>query len=235
MSILLSFSIAKANWPDSACAEQPSQTEMCSAFCTWKDCAYDHWCSCGSCLPMSYCMTACTFITCSSNSCCNCGYCYSTSSATNYSQANETNITSSIFPGNYSSSCGESCNITNAFCFQDQCYGSEMCEGKCDDVQDCDTCFCGVCLHDDDDVETDKSVTNTMGYQPADSQNNPDPFLACLVLAAVALIGVTGLLIVRIYKPKYRQFGSSIDQTAVCVEPKKIEVQTQVEKLDVFF
>jgi len=177
-------------------------------------------------------MTACTFITCSSSNCCNCGYCYSTSSVTNASQAPETNLTSLMYPGNYSSDCGESCNITNAFCFQDQCYGSEKCEGKCDDVQDCDTCFCGVCLDDYIDVETDQRVMSTMGYQPADSQKISDPFLACLVLAAVALIGVIGLLVVRIYKPKYKQFGSSIDQT---VERKEREVQMQVEKLDLFY
>jgi len=234
MSMLLLFSIAKANWPDSACAGQPSQTEMCMAFCQWKDCAYDHWCSCGSCLPMSYCMTACTFITCSSSNCCNCGYCYSTSSVTNASQANETNVTSSMFSGSYWSDCGESCNITNAFCFQDQCYASEKCDGKCHDVQDCDTCFCGVCL-DHDDVETDQTVTNTMYYRPADSQKHPDTFLACLVLTAVALIGVIGLLVVRIYKPKYKQIGSSIEQTAVCVKPREIDVQTREEKLDMFF
>jgi len=74
-----------------------------------------------------------------------------------------------------------------------------------------------------------------MYYRPADSQKHPDTFLACLVIAAVALIGVIGVLVVRIYKPKYKQFGSSIEQTAVCVEPKEIEVQTREEKLDVFF
>lgn len=234
MSVLLFFSIVSANWPDSACAEQPSQSDMCLAFCSWKDCGYDHWCSCGSCLPMSYCMTACTFITCSSGNCCSCGYCYSTSS-TNVSLANESVTTSPMFSGNYSAGCGKSCNISNGFCYQDQCYVSNECEGKCDNVQDCDTCFCGVCLDDDDDVDNGETVLHAIGYQAVDSPKKPDTFLACLVLAAVALIGVIGLLVIRFHKPSYKQFGSSMDQTAVCVETNEIEVQTQDEKSDIFF
>jgi len=172
-------------------------------------------------------MTACTFITCSSNNCCDCGYC-----SWNAAPADETNLSADMLLGNYSSDCGEDCDTTNGFCFQDQCYESEDCEGKCDDIQDCDTCFCGSCLDNVDHVDTNKSFMNTNGYQAADLPKKPNTLLACIVLAAVALIGVIGLLVVRNYKPRYRkQLGSSMEKTSVCV----VEVGTNVQTSDIFF
>jgi len=249
MLMLHLFSLAEANWPDSACAEKPTQTDSCLAVCSWKDCPYDHWCSCGSCLPMSYCMTACTFVTCNSGSCCNCGYCSSTSyvaaasqateTDTTAQQATETDTTTLMSSGSNPWNCGEDCDSTNSFCFQDECYaidGNDGCDGECDDVQDCDTCFCGFCVDGDNDYGTKETSTETLGSQVADSPKKPDTFLACLIVAAVILIGVIGLLVVRfLNKPGYKQFESSIPKTTVRVMTTETEFGTKRKKSDVYF
>jgi len=183
-------------------------------------------------------MTACQYVTCSSGNCCTCGQCYISSSVTAVSQANETNTTAQLSSASYPSPwhCEKGCDKPNSFCFRDECYSLGGCDGECDNVQDCDTCFCGQCLDNDDQYVTDGTLKNSIGSQAADSPKRPDTFLACLALAAVVLIGVTGLLVIRILnRSKYKKFDSSTKYKATCVETTEMEVETKAKNSEVFF
>jgi len=228
MSVLLLFSLANANWPESACAAEPSQSDYCNLICTYKHCGYDHWCSCASCLPMSYCMTACTFITCATGKCCTCGYCYVKSGVPAVAQASETNITALMSSGSYSWDCGDDCDITNSFCYKSHCYAIEECEGACEDVVDCDTCFCGFCLDDESDTGTDEEVANTLGSGAQSSPEKPDVVLSCVVLSVIVFIGVVGLCYVRILnQSSYAKFASALDKRPTSVGPSETELNHQ--------
>lgn len=158
------------------------------------------------------------------------------SSATAVSQATETNITALMSSNSYSWDCRKDCDSITSFCFHDECYSFEGCEGACNSVKDCGTCFCGYCFDDDNHYVTNGNVTNTLGSSAADSPKKPDTILACLVLAAVVLIGVIGLLVLRILKKsRYRQFDSCMEKTAVCVETTETEVKTKRKKSEVYF
>jgi len=186
-------------------------------------------------------MTLCTFsYWCDAGYCCDCGACISNSSVTAIMQATETNITALMSSGSLSWDCEDDCDMTNSFCFKGQCYTIEDCEGECDGVLDCDTCFCGFCFDDNDDDDTDETVTSNMGSQTADSSKKPDVFLTCLVLAAVVLIGVIGLLYVKILNRRgYNKFEAPVEKTPVCVETTVTEIESarrsEFKKSDVYF
>jgi len=93
LATLLLFTFAFALWPENACTLTDAVTAECQQACNDKTCPKDHWCSCGSCLPLSYCLTACNYVGCGGaeagrtvpGMCCDCGYCHATSA----SQLNE--------------------------------------------------------------------------------------------------------------------------------------------------
>lgn len=78
--------LALAEWPENACTSKDTESSTCQGLCDYKTCATDHWCSCGSCLPLSYCLTLCNYVGCGGaeqglaieGMCCECGYCFKT-------------------------------------------------------------------------------------------------------------------------------------------------------------
>jgi len=173
-------------------------------------------------------MTACTFITCGRGKCCTCGLCHMKSSVTAVSQATETNISALMSSGSYSWDCGDDCDISNSFCYKSHCYAIEECEGACDDVVDCDTCFCGFCFDDDSDSGTDDEVANTLGSEVPSSSEKPDVVLTCVVLSVVVFIGVVGLCYVRILnQSSYANFTSALEKKPKSVGPTETELNHQ--------
>lgn len=158
------------------------------------------------------------------------------SSSTALSQASETNATVLMSSDSYSWDCGDDCDTTSSFCFQDECFSFDGCEGECDEVEDCDTCFCGFCFDDDVDYVSNVTVTNTSGSLTSDSSKKLVAFLPWLVFAGVVLTGIIGLLILRfINKSRYKRLKSSVDKRAASVETTDMEVETRRKKSDVYF
>jgi len=158
------------------------------------------------------------------------------SSSTAVSQATETNTTALMSSDSYSWDCGDDCDTTSSFCFQDECFSIDGCEGECDEVEDCDTCFCGFCFDDDDDYVSSVNVTNTSRSLTSDSSKKLDTFLPWLGFAAVFLIGIIGLLVLRFFNnSRYRKLKSSVEKRAASVETTDMEVETRRKKSDVYF